>query len=155
MTGPSPSKVWWSFIMVPRSLPVLVDLPGGTVHSFLCWPPAAWIETTCQQSLPVDGCNLPPRENQLLWEMSGRTHKEQSWCSQTLHVLTWWRVLIEPGTLSVFFFTLHATCLKSHVPFLVSSWQFNMPDVLMCHPGSIEKLKLLGAPYWLTDWLNW
>jgi hypothetical protein len=28
-------------------------------------------------------------------------------------------------------------------------WQFNMPDALICYPGSIEKLKLLGATYLL------
>jgi hypothetical protein len=27
---------------------------------------------------------------------------------------------------------------------------FNMPDALICYPGSIEKLKLLGATYLLT-----
>jgi hypothetical protein len=26
-------------------------------------------------------------------------------------------------------------------------WWFNMPDALICYPGSIEKLKLLGATY--------
>jgi hypothetical protein len=28
--------------------------------------------------------------------------------------------------------------------------QFNTPDTLICYPGSIEKLKLLGATYLLT-----
>jgi hypothetical protein len=27
-------------------------------------------------------------------------------------------------------------------------WQFNTPDTLICYPGSIEKLKLLGATYY-------
>jgi hypothetical protein len=30
-------------------------------------------------------------------------------------------------------------------------WRFNTPDALICYPGSIEKLKLLGATYLLTE----
>jgi hypothetical protein len=33
-------------------------------------------------------------------------------------------------------------------------WRFKMPDALICYPGSIEKLKLLGATYLLTTYLQ-
>jgi hypothetical protein len=33
-------------------------------------------------------------------------------------------------------------------------WRFNTPDALICYPGSIEKLKLLGATYLLTYFLE-
>jgi hypothetical protein len=31
-------------------------------------------------------------------------------------------------------------------------WRFNTPDALICYPGSIEKLKLLGATYLPFFW---
>jgi hypothetical protein len=33
-------------------------------------------------------------------------------------------------------------------------WWFNTPDALICYPGSIEKLKLLGATYLLTTFVH-
>jgi hypothetical protein len=39
----------------------------------------------------------------------------------------------------------HEPCIRFFL------WQFNMPDALICYPGSIEKLKLLGATYLLLN----
>jgi hypothetical protein len=41
----------------------------------------------------------------------------------------------------------HKPCIRFFL------WRFNMPDALICYPGSIEKLKLLGATYLLTTYL--
>jgi hypothetical protein len=38
----------------------------------------------------------------------------------------------------------HEPCIRFFL------WRFNMPDALICYPGSIEKFKLLGVTYLLT-----
>jgi hypothetical protein len=54
--------------------------------------------------------------------------------------------------LSMFFLLCYdLTTIWGHEPCIgFFLWQFKMPDALICYPGSIEKLKLLGATYLLT-----
>jgi hypothetical protein len=64
----------------------------------------------------------------------------------------WTRVI----NLSMFFLLCYdLTTIWGHEPCIgFFLWQFNMPDTLICYPGSIEKLKLLGATYYLLTYPN-
>jgi hypothetical protein len=63
-------------------------------------------------------------------------------CDQSLYVLFYYVMIL-------LLFWGHEPCIGFFL------WRFKMPDTLICYPGSIEKLKLLGATYLLLTYRSW
>jgi hypothetical protein len=150
--------------------------PHEPIHLILCRLPPPWTETATTIYNVInpfqwmDTISLQGSQNKLLLEMSERIRKKWSQYykrPQTSHVLSWWSVL------------KGSACNKSHLPFflhlstylcypnlhsrsrtsyMVLPYLANLTTrrcLSIYYPGSIENIKLLGALYWLTDWLQY
>jgi hypothetical protein len=85
----------------------------------------------------------------LSWEMAGILDHQFLWYLQDIHR----RFSMNSGHvwsifLCSFYYVMVLLLFWGHEPCIgFFLWWFNMPDALICYPGSIEKLKLLGATY--------